>query len=138
MCIRDRTISGIVDIEVSTSDNNGISHVIFFIDGDEVYLDNESPYIYTWNTELESEDFEHTIAAASCDYFENCTLAPPITVFVDNIDNVYPSGQIINPFPGQILEGNVNIQFSAYDNVCLLYTSPSPRDKRQSRMPSSA
>ena len=26
----------------------------------------------------------------------------------------------------------------AYDDVCLLYTSPSPRDKRQSRMPSSA
>ena len=25
-----------------------------------------------------------------------------------------------------------------YDSVCLLYTSPSPRDKRQSRMPSSA
>ena len=24
------------------------------------------------------------------------------------------------------------------DRVCLLYTSPSPRDKRQSRMPSSA
>ena len=32
------------------------------------------------------------------------------------IDNVYPSGQILNPFPGQILEGNVTIQFSAYDN----------------------
>ena len=27
---------------------------------------------------------------------------------------------------------------SALDNICLLYTSPSPRDKRQSRMPSSA
>ena len=26
----------------------------------------------------------------------------------------------------------------AYNNTCLLYTSPSPRDKRQSRMPSSA
>ena len=26
----------------------------------------------------------------------------------------------------------------AQDIVCLLYTSPSPRDKRQSRMPSSA
>ena len=25
-----------------------------------------------------------------------------------------------------------------FDDVCLLYTSPSPRDKRQSRMPSSA
>ena len=26
----------------------------------------------------------------------------------------------------------------AFINICLLYTSPSPRDKRQSRMPSSA
>ena len=26
----------------------------------------------------------------------------------------------------------------AYIGICLLYTSPSPRDKRQSRMPSSA
>ena len=28
--------------------------------------------------------------------------------------------------------------FKKYNNCCLLYTSPSPRDKRQSRMPSSA
>ena len=34
------------------------------------------------------------------------------------------------PFPGP--DGQ-----SIYDS-CLLYTSPSPRDKRQSRMPSSA
>ena len=27
---------------------------------------------------------------------------------------------------------------NGYDIPCLLYTSPSPRDKRQSRMPSSA
>ena len=28
--------------------------------------------------------------------------------------------------------------YERYFNTCLLYTSPSPRDKRQSRMPSSA
>ena len=28
--------------------------------------------------------------------------------------------------------------FTALSTICLLYTSPSPRDKRQSRMPSSA
>ena len=28
--------------------------------------------------------------------------------------------------------------FELFDSICLLYTSPSPRDKRQSRMPSSA
>ena len=39
----------------------------------------------------------------------------------------YPDfiGQVIGPM-------------EAADNACLLYTSPSPRDKRQSRMPSSA
>ena len=30
------------------------------------------------------------------------------------------------------------IEMSHSGNICLLYTSPSPRDKRQSRMPSSA
>ena len=30
------------------------------------------------------------------------------------------------------------LQMQSKDNACLLYTSPSPRDKRQSRMPSSA
>ena len=33
---------------------------------------------------------------------------------------------------------DVHLMISPVDNFCLLYTSPSPRDKRQSRMPSSA
>ena len=42
-----------------------------------------------------------------------------------------------------MIEGQGSKTFSAakgmlYKNPCLLYTSPSPRDKRQSRMPSSA
>ena len=35
--------------------------------------------------------------------------------------------------PSDALQGQ-----AAADMICLLYTSPSPRDKRQSRMPSSA
>ena len=33
---------------------------------------------------------------------------------------------------------NNNGEFLSPDNVCLLYTSPSPRDRQKSRMPSSA
>ena len=44
--------------------------------------------------------------------------------------------------PAEAFKGvDVVIDFSAppsVDRTCLLYTSPSPRDKRQSRMPSSA
>ena len=32
----------------------------------------------------------------------------------------------------------LDLKFHDIPNTCLLYTSPSPRDKRQSRMPSSA
>ena len=40
-------------------------------------------------------------------------------------------------FSAFLLEAGVHGQLSIL-SVCLLYTSPSPRDKRQSRMPSSA
>ena len=44
---------------------------------------------------------------------------------------------------GPLAEGDVRVQVShvsvdAFIRTCLLYTSPSPRDQRGSRMPSSA
>ena len=39
---------------------------------------------------------------------------------------------------GDILIRQRGSKFKAGSNVCLLYTSPSPRDQRGSRMPSSA
>ena len=38
---------------------------------------------------------------------------------------------------GRVLDSNASVTIMKGD-TCLLYTSPSPRDKRQSRMPSSA
>ena len=50
-------------------------------------------------------------------------------------DTVYISGQIpLDHASGKLVDSS----FPDQVNNCLLYTSPSPRDKRQSRMPSSA
>ena len=45
-----------------------------------------------------------------------------------------------NAFAAGVNKGVISIADLPFDliNICLLYTSPSPRDKRQSRMPSSA
>ena len=45
---------------------------------------------------------------------------------------------IVNPFTWFILRIITGFSMVSLYTVCLLYTSPSPRDKRQSRMPSSA
>ena len=50
-----------------------------------------------------------------------------------------PDGDSVNAFIDRMYEINGKIWDTEGDiRSCLLYTSPSPRDKRQSRMPSSA
>ena len=50
-----------------------------------------------------------------------------------------PKGTLSRDIPGliEIAQEEGTLTFTR-PNDCLLYTSPSPRDKRQSRMPSSA
>ena len=55
---------------------------------------------------------------------------PPICIV--NIGGI-SNATIIND-----ISNNIEDDLIAYDIGCLLYTSPSPRDKRQARMPSSA
>ena len=49
----------------------------------------------------------------------------------------YFEGSIAKGLPIDMLH-DFKIHFKGLFRICLLYTSPSPRDKRQSRMPSSA
>ena len=56
------------------------------------------------------------------------------TVRCENRSNTYLHDAIYSAAPGSV----VVVEAEAQNYACLLYTSPSPRDKRQSRMPSSA
>ena len=46
--------------------------------------------------------------------------------------------KISTDFITELVSGDRRLSQLQLEKVCLLYTSPSPRDKRQSRMPSSA
>ena len=50
---------------------------------------------------------------------------------------LFGAASVINPTLGNILQG-VTSPKEAIAEICLLYTSPSPRDTERSRMPSSA
>ena len=55
--------------------------------------------------------------------------------------NILEPGQDVNMLRakvGMVFQKPTPFPMSVYDNICLLYTSPSPRDRQKSRMPSSA
>ena len=60
-------------------------------------------------------------------------VAGALMIFIGSLLGVLLGIALISTNVGEILAG----QLDGSDG-CLLYTSPSPRDKRQSRMPSSA
>ena len=75
-------------------------------------------------------DGEGDVALAGC----TCHAEEPdnsVTVVLDHVPFHYEAGKSY-PMTLQLIGG------AEIGGACLLYTSPSPRDKRQSRMPSSA
>ena len=56
----------------------------------------------------------------------------------NNVITLGRSGDKDNLIANKEKLDNLGIEYFETDRGCLLYTSPSPRDKRQSRMPSSA
>ena len=75
-------------------------------------------------------DFRSNFSAGNCSPYLDCRVG---YASVTGNSNRYSDG-------GFYLSPSFGIRFGVTNNVgiCLLYSSPSPRDKRQSRMPSSA
>ena len=68
-------------------------------------------------------------------------LPSPLAVPYDSGVEDYPDGGPFSRVSVYFLIHFISLLFNCYTlyfRTCLLYTSPSPRDKRQSRMPSSA
>ena len=115
--VAGQELSGTIDIEVIANDNTGINYIEYYIDGQSYSVDSIPPYIQEWDTETAEDDMEHIIAAVGYDNEGNSTLATPIAVYVDNQDDIAPSGQIQNPIPGQTVNGTISIEITATDNI---------------------
>lgn len=112
-------VNGTVTVSVTAEDDQGIERVEFFIDGESEWVAPFSPYSFNWDTETEGtegDDEYHIIGVTAYDITGNTTSAAPVTVFVDNFDNEPPAGQIISPYPGQVVSDSVVIEISATDN----------------------
>ena len=87
-------------------------------------MDQSAPYEYVWNTTAYAEDMDHFISATVTDSSGNNTNLMPVTVFVDNEENVVddttpPSVVITSPAANQTVSGNISITASAFDNIAI-------------------
>ena len=112
-----QTVSGDVFIEALATDNSGIDRVEFFINADLVYIDSIGPdYNYTWNTNYFPDDQDYIISLIGYDLVDNEGPSTPITVHLDNYDNISPSGSILYPYAGQSVSEIETISVYAEDN----------------------
>ena len=115
-----QTLTGEVTIIVEASDNDGVSSVTIYIDGDTVTTLTAPPYTYTWNTINEVDDIIYTIHSHVQDNSGNQITLGPINVLIDNYeadDNIAPTGTITHPPSASTVSGTIDIQVNAYDNV---------------------
>ena len=98
-------------------DDNYISEVAFFVNGDSVSRDLSYPYEYVWSVTDYPDFTEQTVYARAFDGARNRTNSDNVTITVfPSLDQVPPTARLIYPLAGQILYDVVLVQVDASDD----------------------
>jgi hypothetical protein len=115
------TVSGIVNVAASASDNVGVTRVEIYIDGTKSTTLMTSPYSYAWETRSYANG-SHSIEAKA--YDSNQSADTTINVIIDNnaSDTEKPVVTISDPSSSPVswTTGDLHILASATDNVAVV------------------
>ncbi len=92
-----------INITAEASDNNGILEVRFYIDGSIVFIDENEPYQYSWDTG-ELKDTNHSIYVKAIDTNNNSSISQSISIILTETPNNIPTDYLVY-YP---LNGNSN------------------------------
>lgn len=111
------TVSGVITINASASDNVGVTKVEFLVDGALLATDTASPWSATWDTSAAANG-THTLLARAYDAAGNSTASQQVTVTVTGgVEDVTPpTVNITFPTNGSTVSGTVTISASASDD----------------------
>lgn len=114
------TISGTVLVEVSASDNNSVTGVDLYADGQWIGRDLTAPYQFSWDS-TQVADGSVVFKAYAQDAAGNEGVSAGLSVNVANQqaiqDEVAPSVNIFDPADGSTVSRTVNIGVTANDNI---------------------
>lgn len=119
------TVSSLVSIDVSASDNVGVNQVSLYANGKLVGTDGVSPYQFSWDS-TSVADGSVVLTASASDAAGNSGSSSNISVTVKNqtaaaptADTTAPTVAISNPTGGAKVSGTVSVKVAANDNVAI-------------------
>lgn len=113
------TVSGLATVDVSASDNIGVSKVVLQVNGSAVATDTASPFQFSWDTSKVANGMANLVAVAY-DAAGNSKTSTTVSVNVANnvvADTTPPVVAIVNPGNGSKVSGMVAVGVSASDNA---------------------
>jgi thermitase len=112
------TVAGIVAVEVSTSDNFGVTRAALLVNGKVVASDTVAPFAFSWDSTAVSNGSASLVLQAYDAAGNVGTSATTILNVANNIapDTVAPVPTISNPLNGSTVSGNVSIGVKTTDN----------------------
>jgi hypothetical protein len=111
-------VVGTTAVNVSASDNVGVSKVELYLDGAFAASSTSASPSFSWNT-TSSTNGPHVLKAKAYDAAGNIGSSVAVTVTVQNpvLDTTPPAAQIISPVSGATVSGVNSVNVSATDNV---------------------
>lgn len=119
--VANSTVSGLVPVSVTASDNVGVTRVDLQVNGKTVASDTSSPFGFSWDSAQVANGMANLVALAY-DAAGNSAASTAVAVNVANTvaaaaDSTPPTVVIGNPRNGSIVSGTVKITASASDNM---------------------
>ncbi len=114
----DSTVSGLVDVTASATDNLGVSRVELYVANQLVDTVTTAPYAFTWDS-TQVADGPATLLAYAYDEAGNRGESEGITIQVANDtgpDTVPPQVSISSPTDGATVSGHQTLSATASDN----------------------
>jgi peptidoglycan/xylan/chitin deacetylase (PgdA/CDA1 family) len=111
-------VRGIVPISASASDNAGVDHVDFLVNGNAVGTDNDAPYSIEWDSTA-MPDSVVAVTARAVDTAGNVTLSTGRNYTVANTvppDTTAPSVSLTAPADGATVSGSIILSADAVDD----------------------
>ncbi len=119
--LANSTVSGLVPVNVTASDNVGVARVELLANGTVVATDSASPYSFSWNSTGVANGMA-SLTAVAYDAAGNAGQSAAVSVNVANStttvtqDTIAPVLKINNPVSGSV-SGTVSVNLSATDNA---------------------